>query len=107
MAAMESATPKATPNLAGQRPAYLYLELKAYQAGARANVDMTEKVKFLSDDAIVKVAAFYASLDPAQPPQTTPPELDDPVAAGKAASRRPAPSATATMASAIRQAFPI
>ena len=98
---------KDTPNLAGQRPAYLYLELKAYQAGARANVDMTEKVKFLSDDAIVKVAAFYASLDPAQPPQTTPPELDDPVAAGKAAVARPAPSATATMASAIRRAFPI
>ena len=80
------ATDRLTPNLAGQRPAYLYLELKAYQAGARSNADMTEKVKFLSDDAIVKVAAYYASLDPAQPPQSTPPELDDPVAAGKAAA---------------------
>ena len=74
---------KDTPNLAGQRPAYLYLELKAYQAGARANVEMTEKVKFLSDDAIVKLAAFYASLDPPQPPQTNPPEVEDPVAAGR------------------------
>ena len=25
------------PNLAGQRPAYLYLELKAYQSGGRTN----------------------------------------------------------------------
>ena len=33
------ATDRVTPNLAGQRPAYLYLELKAYQAGARSNAE--------------------------------------------------------------------
>lgn len=55
------------PNLAGQRSPYLYLELKAYQAGRRDVGLMTNAVKFLSDDALVKVAAYYASLDPAQP----------------------------------------
>jgi cytochrome c553 len=80
-------TNEAIPNLAGQRPTYLYLELKAYQAGRRDVGLMTNAVKFLSDDALVKVAAFYASLDPAQP-TTTPaaaPE-PDPLQAGKAAT---------------------
>ena len=30
-------TTAGVPNLAGQRPAYLYLELKAYQSGGRTN----------------------------------------------------------------------
>jgi cytochrome c553 len=77
---------KGAPNIAGQRPSYIYLELKAYQAGARANAEMAEKVKFLSDEAIVDVAAYYASLDPAPPPEGAFPEVLDPVAAGKAAS---------------------
>ena len=63
------------PNLAGQRPAYLYLEMKAYQSlfwdsGNRADAQMVESVKFLSDDALVKAAAYYASLDPAPPAET-------------------------------------
>src|ERR1700693_3174731 len=33
-------TTKGTPNLAAQRPAYLYLELKAYQSGARGGSTM-------------------------------------------------------------------
>ncbi len=70
------------PNLAGQRPAYLYLELKAYQTGGRANAGMIEAVKFLSDDALVKVAAYYASLDPAQPAEKGAPAIVDPVEAG-------------------------
>ena len=74
------------PNLAGQRPAYLYLELKAYQSGGRTNAAMIDKVKFLSDDALVKVAAYYASLDPAQPAQTAAPTIVDPVQAGKSAA---------------------
>lgn len=53
------------PNLAGQRPAYLHLELRVYQAGGRGDSDMNNAVKFLSDDALLKVAAYYASLDPA------------------------------------------
>ena len=79
-------TTKGLPNIAGQRPSYMYLELKAYQSGARANADMVQKVKFLSDDAIAKVAAYYASLDPAEPPKTEPPKYIDPVLAGKTAA---------------------
>ena len=74
------------PNLAGQRPSYLYLELKAYQSGGRSNVAMTTSVRFVSDDALVKVAAYYASLDPAQPPPGPAPSYFDPVQAGKAAA---------------------
>ncbi len=74
------------PNLAGQRPAYLYLELKAYQSGARSNATMADRVKFLSDDALVKVAAYYAGLDPAQPAEGSAPKAVDPVEAGKTAA---------------------
>ena len=38
-----------------------------YQAGGRGNTPMNNVVKFLSDDALIKVAAYYASLDPAPP----------------------------------------
>jgi cytochrome c553 len=79
------------PNLAGQRPAYLYLEMKAYQrlfwdSGNRADAQMIQNVKFLSDDALVKVAAYYASLDPAPPAETGAPTIVDPVQAGKTAA---------------------
>jgi cytochrome c553 len=74
------------PNLAGQRPAYLYLEMKAYQSGGRTSAQMIDKVKFLSDDALVKVAAYYASLDPAQPAEKGAPTIVDPVQAGKNAA---------------------
>jgi cytochrome c553 len=55
------------PNLAGQRPAYLYRELRAYQSGARGDSAMNNAVKFLNDDALIKVAAYFASLEPPQP----------------------------------------
>src|SRR5450631_2447875 len=81
---------KDVPNLAGQRPSYLYLELRAYQSGARGDSTMGAVVKVLTDNALVKAAAYYASLDPAQPsstssakPTAAPP---DPVQAGKAAA---------------------
>jgi cytochrome c553 len=79
------------PNLAGQRPAYLYLEMKAYQSlfwdsDNRADAQMVESVKFLSDDALVKAAAYYASLDPAPPAETGAPTIVDPVQAGKTAA---------------------
>ncbi len=80
------ATAKDAPNLAGQRPSYLYRELREYQAQHRTAAEMYEKVKFLSEDAIVKVAAYYASLDPAQPPAAPAPMNVDPVAAGEAAA---------------------
>jgi cytochrome c553 len=77
------------PHLAGQRPAYLHLELRAYQTGARGDTAMDSAVKFLSDDALVKVAAYYASLEPAQPVATGGAKVTtqpDPVQAGKAAA---------------------
>ena len=83
-------TTRGVPHLAGQRPAYLYLELTAYQSGARGKKVMDGAVEFLSDDALVKVAAYYASLDPAQPVATRgtkpAPAKPDAVQAGKAAA---------------------
>src|SRR3989344_2789982 len=87
-------TVKGVPHLAGQRPAYLYLELRAYQSGARGKKVMDGAAEFLSDDALVKVAAYYASLDPAQPVaarrarRTRPPARV--VMARAASARRPA-----------------
>src|SRR5512141_867629 len=52
---------KDMPNIAGQRPGYLYNELRVYQVGGRGNTPMNNAVKFLSDDALVKVAAYYAN----------------------------------------------
>ena len=73
------------PNLAGQRAAYLYIEMKAYQSGARGDSAMNNAVKFLSDDALVKVAAYFASLDPPPAPTAAAgPANLDPVQAGKA-----------------------
>jgi cytochrome c553 len=74
------------PNVAGQRSVYLYRELKAYQSGLRPNTIMTNSVKFLNDDALVKVSAYYAGLEPAQPLANAPPPKPDPVEAGKAAA---------------------
>jgi cytochrome c553 len=82
-------TTKDVPHLAGQRAVYVHLELKAYQSGARDDKAMTAAVKFLSDDALVKVSAYYASLDPAQPVVAKAAKVGarpDPVAAGKAAA---------------------
>jgi len=83
-------TTKGVPHLAGQRPAYLHLELRAYQSHDRGDKAMDGAVKFLSDDALLKVAAYYASLDPAPPDATTAakaaPAKPDPVQAGKAAA---------------------
>ena len=73
------------PNLAGQRAAYLYIELKAYQSGARGDSAMNNAVKFLSDDAMVKVAAYFSSLDPPPAPTSAAAPVNiDPVQAGKA-----------------------
>lgn len=79
---------KGTPHIAGQRPGYMYLELRVYQAGLRGNTSMNNAVKFLSDDALVKVAAYYANLDPAPPAPAGKPGAarPDPIAAGKAAA---------------------
>ena len=81
---------KGVPNIAGQRPVYLHLELKVYQAGARGINTMSNTVKYMNDDAIMKVSAYYASLEPAEPMGVSTakaaPAKPDAVSAGKAAA---------------------
>jgi cytochrome c553 len=78
------------PNLAGQRPSYTYRELRAFQVGDRKGggdeVHNMRLMKFFSEEALAKVAAYYASLDPAPLPEGSPPKYMDPVMAGKAAA---------------------
>jgi cytochrome c553 len=76
------------PHLAGQRPAYLYLELKAYQAGVRGESAMNNVVRPLSDDALFKAAVYFASLDPSQTNAANGAKAvaPDPVQAGKTAA---------------------
>jgi cytochrome c553 len=82
-----SASP-GVPHLAGQRPAYLYLELKAYQAGVRGESAMSNVVRPLSDDALFKAAVYFANLDPPQTNAATNASAaaTDPVQAGKTAA---------------------
>ena len=76
------------PHLAGQRSAYLYLELKAYQSGARGASAMNNVVNPLSDDALFKAAVYFASLDPPQATASTSANTaaPDPVQLGKTAA---------------------
>lgn len=81
---------KGVPHIAGQRAVYLHFELQAYKAGTRGKNMMAEAARFLSDDALLKVAAYYASLEPAQPAPATAdapmPAAPSPVDAGKTAA---------------------
>jgi cytochrome c553 len=79
-------TTKGVPNLAGQRPSYLYLKLKADQRSGSDEPHSVKLMKFLSDDALANVAAYYASLDPAPPRDTPAPTWADPIAEGKIAA---------------------
>ena len=84
-------TTAGVPHIAAQRSPYLYAQLRAYLQGQRPQSAMTGAVKFLSDDALVKVAAYFGSLDPAKPAATPKPSpkaaaQKDPVLAGKAAA---------------------
>jgi cytochrome c553 len=84
-----NSTTKGVPHLAGQRAAYLDLQLRAYRQSARVQSGMTGIVRYLSDDALVKVAAYYASVEaprPAAPPAKSAAARLDPVQAGKAAA---------------------
>ena len=81
-------TTKGTPHIAGQRAGYLYQQLRAYQKRPRGSSAMEGAVRFLRDDALVAVSAYYASLEPARPaggPSKPAPD-SDPLAAGKAAA---------------------
>lgn len=55
------------PDLAGQRAAYLYSEMRAYLSGARGDDTMNGAITYLSADAMSNVAAFYGSLPPPPP----------------------------------------
>jgi cytochrome c553 len=83
-----SATP-GVPHIAAQRSPYVYAQLRAYLKGARPQSPMTGAVRFLSDDALVKVSAYYATLDPPKPAPAPAPAKRaaappaDPVQAGK------------------------
>ena len=80
---------KEVPHLAGQRPAYMMLELRAYKSGERTDKAMEGVVKVLNDQALVQVSAYYASLPPPVPARGATarvPLAKDPVAAGKAAA---------------------
>ena len=85
-------TTAGVPHIAAQRPPYIYLQLRAYLQGARPQSAMTGAVKFLSDDALVKVSAYYGPLEPARPapvPATkggAAAAKRDPLQAGKAAA---------------------
>ncbi len=75
------------PNLAGQRAAYLYREMRAYLAGARGNDTMNGAITYLSVDALSNVAAYYATLAPAEPTASANAKLEvDSVQAGKTAA---------------------
>jgi cytochrome c553 len=79
---------KDVPHLAAQRAPYLYLELKAYKQGARGDNSMSAAVRYMSEDSLMKAAAYYASLDPAQPvaaPTKATPR-PDPVKVGEVAA---------------------
>jgi cytochrome c553 len=81
-------TTKGVPHLAGQRAAYLDLQLRTYRYGARPKSAMTGAVRYLSEDALVNVAAYYASLEPPRPavaPKGTRAPAD-PVQSGKSAA---------------------
>lgn len=71
-------TTAGVPHIAAQRAPALYVQLRAYLQGKRPQSAMTGAVKFLSDDALIKVSAYYASVDP---PRPAPPP--------KAAAQRP------------------
>jgi len=79
------------PHIAAQRPPYIYMQLRAYLQGSRPQSAMTGAVRFLSDDALNKVSAYYGTLEPPRPaaaPKPAPKAAaqKDPVLAGKAAA---------------------
>ena len=76
----------AFPHLAGQRAEYLYTALRAYQNGARTEETMAATVKYLNNEALVQVAAYYASLQPPTVSGEASPVERDPAAEGKAAA---------------------
>jgi len=54
-------------NIAGQRDSYIYKQLKDYQQKYRDDRDMYKRTRDLEDQQLADLAAWYASLEPAQP----------------------------------------
>jgi len=82
-------TAKGVPHIAAQRAPYVYIQMREYLQGKRPQSPMTGAVKFLSDDALVKVSAYYANQDPprsAAVPAKAAAQRPDPVQAGRAAA---------------------
>jgi cytochrome c553 len=52
------------PNLAGQSPTYLYVQLKTFHDGQRNDPVMTAQAAGLSDTDMRDLASYYASLPP-------------------------------------------
>ncbi|GAB2991656.1 c-type cytochrome [Psychrosphaera aestuarii] len=50
------------PNLAGQKPAYIVQQLKAFKSGERNNAIMKPMATMLTEADMVNIAAYYASL---------------------------------------------
>ena len=55
------------PHLAGQRAVFLHRVLQGYQSRERRSDSMAHASSFLNDDALLAVAAYYASLAPVLP----------------------------------------
>jgi cytochrome c553 len=86
-------TDSTRPHLAGQRTIYLYRELQAYKSGDRSSRSMRVAVEYLSDDALLNAAIYYASLPPADDSTLAAPVDEEPmepeysaVEAGKSAA---------------------
>jgi cytochrome c553 len=77
---------RGTPHIAGQRAGYLHQQLRAYQQGSRPQSPMSGAVRFLRDDALVNVAAYYASLEPPRPSGAKAKAESDPLQAGASAA---------------------
>ena len=77
---------RGTPHIAGQRSGYIHQQLRAYQQGARPQSPMAGAVRFLRDDALVSVAAYYASLEPPRPSGAKAKPEADPLQAGASAA---------------------
>jgi len=52
------------PNLAGQKPAYLAKQLKAFRDGTRADPLMMPAAKSLSDTDVEDLAAYFSRVQP-------------------------------------------
>lgn len=50
------------PNLAGQKEAYLFKQMKAFKEGTRKDAVMAPMAKPLSDADMADLSAYYASL---------------------------------------------